>query len=478
MFAHRRTLAALALVAMVASCSSPGSQRAKAPTVGSFQSGASTSVTANSPGPPESDAQLAADAYVLGYPLVVSERTLQSLAERVPENHLSFQPALSNVSSRTIVAPNADTLYAVAPLDLRSEPYVLTLPAIHSRYYSFQLLSAYSDSFAYVGTRATGGRAGRWAITPPGWRGQLPNGITRLAAPTPQLLLLGRFAVTGEADIARVHTVARHILLEPLSTITGTRPAPAPPQFGRPAGTPQSVAAAGIRFFDELGDALAINPPTDAGERHTLQRFANLGVGAGRHPSTQVRDPRLRAALTEGVRLGSERIAVAAAASGGSIDGWDVNLHLGAYGHNALLRAAVAETGWGANVPEEAVYAHAERDASGAPLNGADGYRLHFAPNDLPPIKAFWSITMYGTDLFFVANPINRYAIGDDTAGLRYGSDGSLDLYVQHDPPPGHVSNWLPAPTGPFVLIMRLYLPELSVLEGRYRYPPIEQTQP
>jgi len=158
MFADRRGIAvvAFAFVAIVVACSSPGSGRTTAPTSVSITSVGST---APNIGSAESAAQLAADAYVWGYPLVVSERTLQSLAQRVPENRLTFQPALANVSSRTIVSPNADTLYAVAPLDLRGEPYVLTLPAIRGRYYSFQFLSAYTDSFAYIGTRATGGRA-------------------------------------------------------------------------------------------------------------------------------------------------------------------------------------------------------------------------------------------------------------------------------------------------------------------------------
>ena len=340
---------------MLGACSSHGTPRST--TSGPGTSRTSTSLGAGRSAQPESDAQQAADAYVWGYPLVASERTLQSLAQLAPENHLSFQRALSNVRSRTIVSPNDDTLYAVAPLDLRSEPYVLTLPAIHARYYSFQLLSAYTDSFAYIGTRATGGRAGRWVITPPGWHGHLPGGLTRLASPTPQLLLLGRFLATDTAAVARVHALAQHIELEPLSTITHTTPAAAPPPFGRPAGTPQSIAAAGIGFFDQLGNALAINPPTDPIERRTLQGFSDLGIGAGRHPSTQVHDPRVRAALIEGVRLGAARIANAAANSGVTTDGWTVNLHVGTYGHDALTRAAVAETGWGANVPAEAVYA-------------------------------------------------------------------------------------------------------------------------
>jgi hypothetical protein len=461
-----RAFSLVLLVAISAACSSHGPARTTAPT--------STSRSIVRPQPPESAAEQAADAYVWGFPLVVTERTLQSLAARVPENHLTFQPALSDVTSRTIVSPNNDTLYAVAPLDLRGEPYVLTLPAIHDRYYSFQLISAYTDSFAYIGTRATGGRAGRWAITGPGWHGRLPAGVTRLESPTPQLLLLGRFLATDAADVARVHALGRHITFEPLSTITGAPPAPAPPAFARPAGTAQSVAAAGIGFFDQLGDALAINPPTDPVERQTLERFADLGIGPGRHPSTEVHDPRVRAALLAGMHIGAGRIAAQAGKSSRTVNGWTFNLHIGAYGHDAPLRAAVAETGWGANVPAEAVYASTARDATGTPFRGADHYLLHFARGDLPPVKAFWSVTMYGPDLFFVANPIDRYAIGSHTSGLRYNPDGSLDLYVQHQAPVGHESNWLPAPAGAFFLTMRLYLPEPIVLEGRYDYPPVE----
>jgi hypothetical protein len=460
----RLALAVLVVVATAAACTSH--QSASTPSVGS-----TTTSTAR-----ESDTQLAADAYVWGSPLVITERTLQSLAALAPENRLSFQRARSGLNSRTVVAPNTDTLYAIAPLDLRGEPYVLTVPAIHDRYYSFQMISAYTDSFAYVGTRATGGRAGRWVITPPGWNGKVPAGVTRLESPTPQLLVLGRFLVADDADVARVHALGTRISLEPLSTLTGAAPAAAPPPFGRPAGTAQSVAAAGAGFFDQLGDALAINPPTDPQERLTLQRFAALGIGAGRHPTTEVHDARVQAALAAGVSAGAREVATAASKSAHTIDGWGVNLDVGTYGHDALTRAVVAQTGWGANVPQEAVYAHSGSDASGTPYSGAHRYVLHFPRGGFPPVDAFWSVTMYGPDRFFIANPINRYAVGDRTAGLQFGTDGSLDIYIQHDPPVGHESNWLPAPAGRFTLTLRLYLPKASVLDGHYDYPKVQAT--
>jgi len=461
----------LALVVVSAACSSHTSSPSHPSTPRTSAVVSTTRPAVPNPTRRATDAERAADAYVWGFPLVVTERTLQSLARLAPENRLTFQPARSGITTRTIVAPNTDTLYGVAPLDLRGEPYVLTVPAIHDRYYSFQFISAYTDSFAYIGTRATGGRAGRWIITPPGWNGTIPSGVTRLEAPTPQMLLLGRFLVADDADVARVHALAGRIKLEPLSAFNGVPPAPEPPAFGSPAGTPQTVAAAGIGFFDELGDALAINPPTDAYERATLQSFADLGIGAGRHPGTQVHDARLRTALAAGVRDGQRRIATIGSTGARTINGWTFNLHVGTYGHDALLRAAVAAGGWGANVPAEAVYAHSEYD-------GTDRYLLHFPAGGLPPVDAFWSVTMYGPDRFFIANPIDRYAIGDRTPGLQYGKDGSLDIYIQREAPAGHASNWLPAPAGPFSLTMRLYLPKPSVLDGRYQYPVVQVLRP
>ena len=420
---------------------------------------------------PKSEAALAADAFVWGYPLVVTERTLQSLARLTPVNQLTFQPTRSDATTRIVVAPNTDTLYAVAPLDLRGGPFALTLPEIRGRYYSFQLLSAYTDSFAYIGTRATHGRAGTWVITPPGWRGRLPKGVTHISSPTNQMLLLGRFLVADDADVANVHALGNRMKLQTLSAMTGGATQPEPPPIGQPVGTPQSVGTTGVGFFDELGDALAINPPVDRRERRTLAGFAPLGIGPARHPSTEVTDPAVQAALAAGVQEGQRLIASKASALGETSNGWTTNLHVGRYDHDALLRAFVAEIGWGANVPAEAVYASSGRDTSGAPYDGNRSYVLHFRRGELPPVNAFWSVTMYAPDRFFVANPINRYAIGDRTPGLQYGKNGSLDIYIQHDPPSGHESNWLPAPSGPFSLSMRLYLPKPSAIEGRYRYP-------
>ena len=187
-----------------------------------------------------------------GSPLVVSVRTLQRLGGLVGVNKLFWQNALSGPTSRVVVAPNRDTLYSIAVLDLRSEPMALTLPAVTDRYSTYQLLDAWTESFAYIGTRATGGRAGTWVITPPGWEGDLPAGAERLESPTPQVFLLGRFLVDDDADIANVTAISTRTELQPLSELTGSMPGPPPPPLGEPAGTAQDLPT-DATFFDELG---------------------------------------------------------------------------------------------------------------------------------------------------------------------------------------------------------------------------------
>lgn len=270
-----------------------------------------------------------AEAYVAGYPLVVSTRTMQRLGGLVGVNNLVWQTTLTGPGSRLIVAPNRDTLYSVAVLDLRAEPVVLTLPEVTDRYYTYQLLDAWTDSFAYIGTRATGGRAGSWAITAPGWTGDLSPGTDRIEAPTPQVFLLGRFLVDDDADIANVTAISRQSSLKPLS---GTPPAEV--SLGDPAGAPQDIPT-DHTFFAELSTALAVNPATTDSQRDLLASIDQLDAET----------------LDKAAARGSERITAATADVSEQDDSWSVNLDIGRYDEDdALLRAAVARVGWGANV--------------------------------------------------------------------------------------------------------------------------------
>ena len=427
-----------------------------------------------------SDTELATEAYVAGYPLVVTTRTMQRLGGLLGVNRLFWQNALAGPESRVIVAPNRDTLYSVAVLDLRSEPVVLTLPAVTDRYYTYQLLDAWTDSFAYVGTRATDGRAGTWVVTPPGWEGELPDGAERLASSTPLVFLLGRFLVDDEADVANVTALSRQVRLEPLATLVA-EPAPSPPPpLGEPVGTAQDIPTDAV-FWDELGDALAINPPPTPAQEMTFAAVADLGVGAGEHPSSSAAGND-RALLDDGAAAGDARIDAAVEGGPGTVNGWGRAGHVGTYGDDVLQRALVARIGWGANVPEESVYPVARVDADGETLDGAATYRITFPPGQQPPVDAFWSLTAYGEDMFLTEHPSGRYAVGDRTPGLAAADDGSLTLVLAHDEadaaaavPEGDPVNWLPVPAGRFVLMLRLYLPGPAVLDGSYEYPPIER---
>jgi len=415
--------------------------------------------------------QLATDGFIFGYPLVVTERTLQTFAPAVGINQPFTQRARSNASSRTVVAPNTDTLYAIAVLDLRSGPLLLTLPDIPDRYHTFQLLDAWTESFAYLGTRTTAGAGGTWLLAPAGWSGGAPEGVARIDVPTPQAFLLGRVLVASDDDVPSVVALTSQVTITPLDP-----DAPTPPPLPASPGPPALTGENGLAFWDELGDALAINPPTTDAQRALLERLAALGVGPGRHPSSEVSDPAVRAALEAGIAGGLARIEQIFDETP-TVDGWRFRTDIGTYGDDLETRAAIARNGWGANVPAEAVYPSAVADAEGATLDGNNLYRIRFAAGARPPVHAFWSLTLYGPDRFFVENTLRRYALGDRSPGLVYGADGSLDLYVGAVAPAGHEANWLPAPAGEFSLMLRLYLPAATIGDGGWSPPRIERME-
>jgi hypothetical protein len=432
---------------------------------------------------------LAAQAFVWGLPLVVSMRTAQTFSKLIGIDHLVNQTQLTGPGPQIVVEPNVDTLYSVAVLDLRRGPEILTVPAVHERYYTYQFLDMYTQSFAYVGTRATAGRAGSWVVVAPGWHGQVPAGDSLIRSSTPLVFLLGRFLVSGEADLSATRAMMAQVQLAPQNgsaplaqnqSRTNVTPSTAPLSgndlsLGASHGTPQNVAEEGAGFFDELGDDLTINPPTSEADRSELDRFASLGVGPGRHPAA-IATSASRAVLGQGVSEGTAQVLRAVASTSHGVNDWVVRLNIGRYGTDFLLRAEVAQTGWGANIPEEAVYVNSRSDGHGDPYSGRRNYVLRFPAGSLPPAKAFWSLTVYGRNRFLVANVEHRYSIGSHTPGLQTNPDGSLDLYLQVTPPTAHTSNWLPVPTGAFTMTMRIYLPLPPVLLGKYHLPPIEPT--
>lgn len=450
-----RLLLVPALVALLAGCGADTSDRSAAQREPVVEEPTSAD-----------DVDLASEVYVAGYPLVVSTRTFQHFAGLIGVNSLVWQPTLSGPSNRAVVAPNRDTIYSIAVLDLRGEPVALTLPEITDRYFTYQLLDAWTESFAYIGTRATGGRAGTWVITPPGWEGSLPDGVEWIEATTPQLMLLGRFLVDDEADLQAMAPIRESVRLEPLSALTGAPPADPPPPMPEPAGAAQEVPA-DAAFYDELAQALAVNPPTTKLQRDLFRQATRLGVDA----SAGVVRAEQAEILVDGAEAGARAIRDAIDGQTETA-GWQSRSLVGSYGDDLLQRAVVARVGWGANVPEEAVYPIARTDSAGEHLSGANTYRLRFEPGELPPVDAFWSLTVYGADMFLTEHPAGRYSIGDRTPDLFYGADGSLEITISHEAPGDPGTNWLPSPSGPFVLMLRLYLPRVAELDG-YEYPAV-----
>jgi hypothetical protein len=425
---------------------------------------------------------LAADAFVFGYPLVLMDasRAVFMNAPRPdgggqPANELSHLRTFPDASFTQVVSPNADTLYSTAWLELAAEPIVLTTPASAGRYYLMPLLSAWTDVVASPGTRTTGEDAGAFAITGPDWEGELPLGLQEIRAPTSMAWIIGRTQTNGKADYEAVHRFQDALSLVPLSA-WGSEPAPPaarPVDPGVDLETPPPVQVAAMdaaAFLGRLATLMVDNPPA-ADDAPALERFAAIGLS----PGAFAPGPGLADALDEGMRHGMAGIRAALQHPPDPTDGWSISRDIGSYGTDYAKRAMVALVGLGANLNADAIYPHTSVDGDGEALNGAHRYVLRFPPGRTPPARAFWSLTMYDEHQYFVDNPLGRYAIGDRDP-LAVNADGSLDLWLQRESPgPERESNWLPAPSGPFNLILRIYWPEQPALDGTWTPPGIEK---
>lgn len=448
--------------------------------------------TQAAPGPLMRDetAALAAEAYVYGYPLVLMDFSRQVMTatakpdrERAPANQFNVSEQFPDPSFTNVVSPNADTLYSIAWLDLAKGPIVLNLPDVGDRFYLMQMLDAWTNVFASPGTRTTGNRKGSYAITGPGWKGALPEGVKRIDSPTDMVWILGRTQTNGKKDYEAVRAIKSQYRLIPLSAWGTDYKAPAevavnPKIDGRTAPVEQAEKLDAASFLGRLALLMKNNPPTEA-DKPMLAKLARIGVVPG-----QVFDAKaLGAESFKGIEAGVREAKASLTAEGKNLDrvprmnGWTILLDVGRYGIDYRQRAIVALVGLGANLPEDAIYPMTSSDDKGKPLSGAHQYTLRFAKGELPPARAFWSLTMYNARRFFAANSIDRYAIGDRDK-LQFGEDGSLTLYLQHDSPgKDRESNWLPAPEGDFALILRIYWPKTSVLDGSWKPPVVTKVK-
>jgi hypothetical protein len=435
--------------------------------------------------------QIGTAAYDYGIPLMEFLRqareqtsvTVPNSLSDAPVNQLGNARNLANASNQVIVQPNNDTLYTMGHLDLERGPLVLHVPAVPDhRYYSFEFMDPYTNVFHYVGTRTTGDGAGTYLIVGPSFHGRTPAGMRLIRSPYALAWIVGRTLVNGASDLAAVHKVQDGYRLIPLAGYLKRGLGWRAPRPHRIVKTPLKLTEpTGLKFFDQLGTALAENPPP-ARDRAILAQLRRVGIGPGLQPSREHLSAAIVAGLTTAADGGPAHVGALklsfAASSALAHDGWFVPpAYTGDYGTNYTFRAIVALNGIAANRPAEAMYIIGVTDSTHALLNGADDYVIHFPAGQLPPARYFWSLTMYDENFYLVPNALNRYELASHTAGLKRNPDGSLDIYIQHTPPAGHESNWLPAPaSGRFEVTLRLYGPEASALHGRYTYPPVMLT--
>jgi len=425
--------------------------------------------------------ELGTETYIFGFPLVLMDVTRQVFESKSPINQLVHTRSFPDETFTAVVSPNADTLYSSGFLDLSKEPLVLALPDVGDRYYLMQLLDAWTNVFATLGTRTTGNRKQNFVITGPGWKGKLPDETPVIQSPTNLVWIIGRTQTNGTADYSAVHAIQDQYRLFPLHALGYPYPFEkcvlVDPKIDTKTPPLEQVAAMDpVTFLNRLCALMRNNPPSDA-DAQIMRGLISAGIVPGKSLKFANLNRFVARGIESGCRSGFQRIAKETKTEHGRVvNGWEFSENLGRYGTRYLWRASVAMFGLGANLQEDAVYGRATIDGNSRRLSGANRYVVHFPNGQLPPVNAFWSLTMYDDRQFFVANPIHRFAIGDRDH-LKFNSDGSLTLYIQHDrPEPDVESNWLPAPAGNFNIIMRLYWPKKEIIEGSWAPPGIGPT--
>jgi hypothetical protein len=450
--------------------------------------------------PPIDEAQaraIAVDAYVYFYPLVTMDLTRKQLTNIgaagekpgvAPMNAIYNWPEFPAADVKVVVRPNFDTLYSTGFLDLTAEPVVVSVPDTGGRYYLLPMLDMWSNVFASPGWRTTGTQAGHFLVASPGWRPdlrdnfeefKLPAGTTRIDAPTPYVWIIGRTKTDGPSDYDAVHKIQAGYKFTPLS------------QWGKETGpvtgnvdasvdmkTPPKVQVdtmPGDKYFVYAAELIKLHPPHPT-DQPILAQMKRIGIEPGKSLDAGSLDPVVRKALADAPEAAQELMQWKLATLARVVNGWSMNTDtMGVYGNYYLKRAIVAQQGLGANLVDDAIYPINLADAEGKPLNGAGRYVIRFNNGDLPPANAFWSITLYDAEGFQVANKLDRFALSS-WMPLKYGPDGSLELYFQNESPgKGKEANWLPAPKGPFNLTMRLYAPRADALNGKWAPPAVTE---
>jgi hypothetical protein len=429
------------------------------------------------------------DAYIYFYPLISMDLTRKQSTNiepgkepgKGPMNMFVNIPAYPPADLKLVVRVNFDTLYSLAWLDLSKEPMVVSAPDTNGRYYLLPLLDMWTDVFASPGSRTTGTRAGNFLVTPPGWGGAVPADFTRIAAPTPYVWVIGRTKTDGPADYDSVHKIQAGYKVTPLSEwVKPAKPVEAKIDPTVDMKTPPKTQAdtmPAAKYFAYAAELLNLHPPHITDEP-IIAQMKRIGIEPGKSFDFDKLDAAVKKALQTVPEDAQQLMAWKLPTVARVANGWSMSTDtVGVYGNYYLKRAIFAQQGLGANLPEDAIYPINLFDDTGKPLDGANKYLLHFDKGATPPVGAFWSVTLYDSEGFQVANALNRFAVAS-WMPFKYNSDGSLDLYFQNESPGANKgANWLPAPKAPFNLLMRLYAPESSVLTGKWNPPAVMKVQ-
>jgi hypothetical protein len=435
----------------------------------------------------EQEAQsIAVDAYVYFYPLLSMDVSRKQFTNgtsdfKGPMNAFMNVPAYPPADFKGVVRSNFDTLYSASWLDMTKEPVVISAPDTDGRYYLLPMLDMWTDVFASPGWRTTGTKAGNFLVTPPGWNGTVPDGMTRINAPTPYVWLIGRTKTDGPPDYEAVHKIQTGYKVTLLSEFGKTpKPLEFKPDPTIDMKTPpktQVDTMAAEKYFAYAAELMKVNPPHVTDEP-ILARMKKIGIDVGKSFDFSKLDPVVQKALESAPQAGQKLMLWKLPTLARVVNGWSMNTDtVGVYGNYYLKRAILSQQGLGANLVEDAIYPLNLGDETGKPLDGVNKYTITFEKGAAPPVNAFWSITLYDQEGFQVGNVLNRFAVSS-WMPFKYNPDGSLDLYFQNESPGKDMeANWLPAPKGSFNLTMRLYAPKSEALTGKWNPPAVTKVQ-
>ena len=432
---------------------------------------------------------IAKEAYVYGFPMVDNYRIQyayfvdsKSPEFKAPWNQIVNTPRVYTPADTAIQTPNSDTPYSFVGMDLRAEPIVLTVPAIEKgRYFSIQLIDAYTFNFAYVGSRATGNGGGSFLIAGPGWKGVTPKGVKKvIRSETEFVLAVYRTQLFNPGDLDNVKKVQAGYKAQTLSAFLGTAAPKSAPVIDFIKTLTPAEEKTSLQFFNILNFVLQFCP-TNPSETALMARFAKLGIGAGKTLDINKLSPELKAAIEGGMAdAWADFAGLVKQFDAGKVTSGDVFGTREYMKNNYLYRMGAAVMGIYGNSKLEAMYPVYGVDSDGKKLDGVNRYTVRFAPGQLPPVNAFWSLTMYELPKsLLVANPINRYLVNSPMLPqFKRDADGGLTLLIQNESPgKDKEANWLPAPKGPFIMYMRLYWPKAEAVNGKWTAPPLQQAK-